>query len=234
MKNRYFIAIFAVFLPFSVIFGQSGPISSFGPTDFVDSLHFGSPKGAYAVLIDLKTSPIPGENREGQMATIRLLKKKKGNWLLIQTVDYLNEMTFIGTITVNHTDYNRDGLGDLQLYTGSGANGGNGFSALWLFRQPGKLVFVRGSDRVPNLMMSKRTHIIHGVAYFDGIAYYNYRLKNDSLVETGGIEVLKEGEYDNHDKYIINSDGKRKAIRQVRVKRARSELYADPEETDCF
>jgi len=238
--------VFAALFPF-LCKAQPDKATSSAVMGFIDSMHLGKVKGRYMVQVAFFKAAATGEQEQ---ARIVLLKKKGTEWMPLQIIDSAGisgSSAAIKTIPPQFDDINSDGLPDLWLFAGMGANLANGYWMVYLFdKRTERLCHLKGSEQVSNLLVSKRTRLIHGSGWSDETYYHNYKIENDSLAESGGIRVWREAgpekdkygtpilKYEHHDKYIIQANGETKVIRRQRVKAGRKDLYKDPEEEDAL
>ena len=136
------------------------------------------------------------------------------NWQLIQTCSFeIAKATGLRTFV---KDYNGDGLNDFAYEYALAGRGANQLQRLFIYDKVKKeLVFVKDSEKYPNLKYNKRTKSLTAQRFYGGTTLTEFlRLENNSLKLFASVE--SSGNV--RSVFVIDEKGEKKLLRKYKIK----------------
>jgi hypothetical protein len=155
-------------------------------------------------------------SNQKQKVTIDLLDNSNNELRIIQTIGPLDsEFPHIKPL---FEDINHDGLSDVKAEFGYAARGSNNVCHLLIQDKSGKLIYIRGSTRIPNLEFDSLRQIITGTYFYGGTSFVDFNLGNDSLIMISGIDVSSpDGIWTVREHYTFDDHGNKIVVKKDSV-----------------
>ena len=124
-------------------------------------------------------------------------------------------------------DFNSDGLLDLLIDYGTGARGSNQFYYLFIRNvQTFQFELIEESAKIPNLYFNEERNVIEGTYFYDGVSFVDFRLENDQLIKTAGIDAWDNNGWTFHEKYQFDKTGNKINVERDSIMDNYESLYS--------